>query len=228
MKEKVPGPGPRKKLMQEELLTKAAEVFERRGFSQTRIQDIAEALALSRSALYHYFTSKEEILAALIAENIKRQALDLTVLTADREKSPTERLRGALRLTIARRIVGGARLRVLDQLVADMPPDLRRAFERGRRDILDLYIAIIEDGVRRGEFRPVDASVAALAVIGIASWTSWWYSPRGRKTPEEITDILIDAGLTGLVAHHSERVASRQRADLIGEIRADLDRLEKM
>jgi AcrR family transcriptional regulator len=214
--------------VREELLTRAADVFERQGFAQTRIQDIAEALGLSRSALYHYFTSKEDILAALIAEHTERRAAAMVALVSDSSRSAAERLRAALRATIAERLTGGPRLRVLDQLAIEMPPNLRTTFDRARRQVLNLYTDLIKEGVDNCEFRPVDARVAAFAVLGIAAWTSWWYSPGGRKTPDELADLLTDIGLNGLLSRAGDQPLATDRASLLRQIRERLDLLERL
>src|SRR5207244_9108696 len=65
---------PRRELVRQELLTKAAEVFEKKGFGQATILDVAQAMQLSRSSLYHYFKSKEEILEALVKKNTEAAA----------------------------------------------------------------------------------------------------------------------------------------------------------
>jgi AcrR family transcriptional regulator len=191
-------PNPRKELVREELITKAAEVFEKRGFAQTRIGDIAQALSLSRSSLYHYFRSKEEILAALVEEHTIDAAAGLERLVAPPELSATDRLRIALANSIMKRLAGGARIRVLDQLETEMPPDLKNIFNRARRQVLDLYTKLVEEGIEKGEFRAIDARTAALAVLGIANWTSWWYSPKGKKSPQELTEILVDIAVAGI------------------------------
>ncbi len=228
MGSKMAAANPRKLLVREELLSKAAEVFAQQGYAQTRIQDIAQSMSLSRSALYHYFTSKEEILAALVEEHLERRASELERVAGDASRPAVERLRDALRATIIERLIGGPRLRVLDQLAVEMPADLRRTFDRGRRHILDLYTAVIADGIARGEFRPLDARVAALAVIGIASWTSWWYQPGGRKTPDDLADILVDIGVGGLLAAPGPAKAGTAQAGLLREIRDRLDQLEAL
>lgn len=219
---------PRKQLVREELLTKAAEVFEQRGFAQTRIQDIAEALALSRSALYHYFQSKEDILAALVEDHATGRVEVLRKLAEDQSRPAPDRLRDALRATIASRLSGGARLRVLDQVAAEMPAELRKSFDRGRRRILDLYTKIMADGATSGEFRDIDARTAALAVLGIASWTSWWYSPSGRKTPEELVELLVDIALNGVIRAEGAVSAGRSREIIIKEIKSRLDELSRL
>ena len=213
----------RKALVREEILTRAADVLDLRGFAQTRMQDIAEALSLSRSALYHYFASKEDILAALVDEHTKVRAEVLLALGGDRTRPAAARLREALRSTIGERLSGGSRLRVLDQLVRDMPAELRATFDRGRRQILDVYTRIIADGIRAGEFRDLDPRTGALAILGIASWTSWWYSPTGRHGPEALTEMLVDIALHSLLASAG---ATADRARVLAEIRERLDLLE--
>jgi AcrR family transcriptional regulator len=49
------------------LLDAAEDVFEVRGYSDTRISDIAERAGLSYGSLYHYFSSKEEIFREVAA-----------------------------------------------------------------------------------------------------------------------------------------------------------------
>lgn len=219
---------PRKELVREELITKAAEVFEKRGFAQTRIGDIAQELSLGRSSLYHYFRSKEEILAALVEEHTIDAAADLERLVANAALSATERLRVALSNSIMKRLAGGARIRVLDQLEAEMPPELKQAFNRARRRVLDLYTKLIEEGIGTGELRAIDPRTAALAVLGIASWTSWWYSPKGKKMPEELTEILVDIAITGIARPAGSGAKAEGLAGAIGAVKDALAALEKL
>ncbi|MGO4843611.1 TetR/AcrR family transcriptional regulator, partial [Rhizobiaceae sp. 2RAB30] len=57
---------PRKELVREQLIDIAAKMFDSKGYAQTGMADIAQAIGLGRSAVYHYFRNKEEILAALV------------------------------------------------------------------------------------------------------------------------------------------------------------------
>ena len=218
---------PRNQLVRDEILTKAAEVFEKRGFAQTRIQDIAQALDLSRSALYHYFKSKDEMLASLVQEHTSARLPALAELASAKTRPAGERLREALRRTIEIRLASGSRLRALDRLTAEMPEDLRKRFDKDRRRILDLYADIVADGIAEGEFRDVDTRTAALALLGLASWTSWWYSPDGRRSPDELTQALVDIALNGLVRPDG---CSKplDRAALLARVRADLDAIEHL
>ena len=151
MKKKAEFTTPRRELIRQEFLTKAAEVFEKKGFAQTRIHDVAQALELSRSALYHYFKSKDEILEALVEEHTGQAAERMEGVARNHPGSPVDKLRALLSDAVLGRLSGGARIRVLDQLAAEMPPTIKQKFERGRRRILDLYVKLIEDGIAASE-----------------------------------------------------------------------------
>src|SRR5262245_46874147 len=99
---------PRRKLVREEILARAAEVFERKGYGQATIQDVAQALELSRSALYHYFKSKDEILEALVAEHTEQAAEQMERHIAKRSGPAIEQLRDLLSYSINSRLAGGA------------------------------------------------------------------------------------------------------------------------
>ncbi len=227
MKSKKDPSTPRKELVRQELLTKAAEVFEKQGFAQTTILDVAQALELSRSSLYHYFKSKDEILEALVQEHAEASAERLELRFAKQKGSPSEMLKELLANSIEARMSGGARLRVLDQLAAEMPSEIKQKFDHGRRRVLDLYVKLIQQGIDSGELRPVDPRTAALAILGIASWTSWWYSPAGRKSPEELAEVLVDIAFHGIVQSTDQRNGTRSPHDLLRSLKRDISLLEK-
>ena len=59
------------------VLSASAEIFSKRGYRATSMNEIAAAVGLSKPTLYHYFRSKEEILVRLY-ENV----MDHTVSSA--------------------------------------------------------------------------------------------------------------------------------------------------
>jgi AcrR family transcriptional regulator len=219
---------PRKELVREEFLTKAADVFEKKGFASTTIQDVAQALQLSRSALYHYFKSKDEILEALVLEHTEYAAEQMEQKFATRNGSASDQLRELLANSINGRMTGGARLRVLDQLAAEMPSEIKQKFDHGRRRVLDLYTRLIQKGIDAGEFRLLDARTAAFAILGIASWTSWWYSPTGRKSPEELASVLVDIAFNGIARSEGSAERPQKPKEVLRALKRDVAELERL
>lgn len=221
------GTNPRRELVREQLIDIAAQLFDSKGYVQTSINDIARALGLGRSAVYHYFRNKEEILAALVEAEALTPSHQLKDLMAQAGLTPAERLRRAVVDGITRRLSSGSRFILLARLEAQIPDELGPLYNQGRRDIYDFYVRCISEGIACGEFREVDAKVAAFAVIGMANWTSRWYSPSGARTPAEIGEIIADMALHGLTARDGVVARNDGIRDALKGLRDQVDRLER-
>lgn len=218
----------RKELVRERMLEKSAELFCANGFSRTSINDIADALSLKRSSVYHYFPNKEEIIKALFIEEYARRCNELVELFERRELTALERLELAIEGAIAQRLKGGSRFLIFDRLEAEVPEDLRANYNRSRRQILDLYIRLISDGIGSNEFRAVDPQMAAFALIGMSNWTALWFSPKGRLTPNQIAKVLVNLFVHGITKRDGDRGSSESLAGVIGHLRDDLASLERL
>lgn len=219
---------PRRELMREELLTKATEVFEQKGYAQATIEDIANALSLKRSALYYYFKTKNDIILALIKSQVEGRAREMEELVASHTGTPTEKLRALLLISILCRTTGGTGVRALESVGWEMPPKTKAAFERARRRILDVHIRVMNEGMKRGEFRIMDPNIASLAVLGVANWTSSWYSPTGKHTPQQLADQLIEIAISGIAKSGRERPQGRSQTEIIALMRAGIGELERL
>lgn len=216
---------PRKELVREQLIDIAARMFDSKGYMQTGMADIAREIGLGRSAVYHYFSSKEEILAALVEAEALKPSLHLQEIIDDETLSPTEKLRRGMIDGIVRRLSAGSRFLLFSRLEAQIPDQLGGLYNRSRRQIYDFYVRCIRDGIAAGEFREVEPKVAAFAVIGMANWTSRWYSPNGPLSPEQIAEIITDIAIQGLRAPTNDIAAARA---MIQSLRGQIDDLEKM
>jgi AcrR family transcriptional regulator len=218
----------RKELVRERLLEKAAELFCASGFSNTSINDIADSLSLSRSSVYHYFRNKEEIVNALFIDEYTRRSQEILELFERKGLTALERLRLAVEGAIAQRLRGGSRFLVFDRLESEVPEDLRKSYNRGRRQILDLYTRLISDGIRTKEFRAIDPQMAAFAIIGMSNWTALWYSPQGRLNPKEIAEVLVNIFINGIARPAGSRDEPDSLATAIGRFRENLEQLERL
>ena len=124
----------------------------------------------------------------------------------------TQRLRRALEMSVERKLTGGARFRGSTRIEFEMPEALAEQHRRSKRAVLELWTRIIADGIKAGDFRDVDVRMAAFAVIGMANWTAWWYSPDGKKSPDEIARVIADFGVRGLQTKSGNAMARALRA----------------
>lgn len=209
---------PRKELMREQILDTAARMFDDLGYERCSMAAIAQELGLGRSAIYHYFGSKEEILMTLIEAEALTPSHRLTSQPIPEGASASALLREVLVEGVVRRLASGARFVRLSRLEAQIPSELRGGYDNSRRAIYEYYLRCIEHGVATGEFRQVDAHVAAFSVIGMANWTSRWFRPDGRLSAEEVANEVASMALASLRSDNEQsRIldSARQKADAI-------------
>lgn len=218
----------RRELVENELYEHATRLFAERGFAGTSLQDIADALGITRPALYYYVKSKDELLAKLVTEVTDGPLNELTELAARSELDPVAKLRGVVEVIVRRRTAQPERFRLLIRSEAELPAELTAAYDESRRAVLKTVAAVIEDGVRAGRFRPVDSRVAALGVLGMCNWVAWWFHPGGRAGAEAVVEQLADMAVGALQRADQHVVDGDGPAAALKMLRQDLDHLERV
>lgn len=209
------------------ILDAASKLFMERGLGGTSMQDIADALGLTRTAVYYYYKNKEAILESL-TEDVTLSARRLAAEVAARvDLEPGEALRDLVEHHARLILFRPFEFRVADRNESDLPPKLRAAAEAARRGVLKNFANVIERGVRAGHFRMVDARIAAFAIIGMCNWTAWWFKAGGRRTEAEIADVLADLAIHALKREAGRKARKADVHESIRLLREDLAYLEK-
>lgn len=183
---------------EQEILDGALDLFSRQGYRETSLQEIADRLGITRPAFYYYFRSKEEILWRLV-EDLGYRLLDQATPVARGGEPPSERLR-ALMVSHARTVLqNAAAFRVYFQERGSLEGPRDEQLKRGEHAYAALIADLITEGQRAGVFRPGDAGVLALLVIGLANSPLRWFTPSGRLTVDALAEQIGDVALAGLL-----------------------------
>lgn len=222
------GDGKRAELLKRSVLDAAARLFAEKGYGGTNLQDIADALGMSRPGLYYYFSSKEKILEALVEEVTISSQRQSSAIAERSELEPEAALR-LVATTHARWILDhGILFQVIDRSESELPPHLWERNQEAKRTLLDNFTKIIDRGVDQGRFRPVDARVSAFSIIGMCAWTAWWFKPQGRLSMQEVAEAVGDMAVGALLRPDSYRDRSESPVDAIRILRQDMDHLERL
>ena len=218
----------RRQLVDAEIYSVAAQLFSTKGFGSTSLQDIADAMGLSRPALYHYVHSKEEILARLIEEFAESRAHTLSAIVADQELTATEKLRRIVIPTVRNVAEHPQRFRMLDRYENELPEELSEKHRAAKRAVRDAFIATISEGIVVGEFRSVDANAAAFALIGMCTWVAWWFTSSSPSDIDKIVNSITDLAVN-MVTRQAGPASDTQAPsplEAIQSIRQQLEALE--
>jgi len=216
----------RKSIVTKEVLEQAAQLFARKGFANTSLQDVAEAIGLSRPALYYYFPSKNALLEALVEDVTVAAVNMLAEIRNNITLGPEERLRRAVESLVLWGLERPTRFKVIDRAEDLLPPDISATHEAAKRQVLQAMVTLISDGVAAGLLRPVEPRLAALSIIGMCNWTAWWWTPKSRHSKEEVATFIGEMALAALRRVGPNRPTGNRIEDAIELLRSDLSYLE--
>jgi AcrR family transcriptional regulator len=218
----------RRELVEAQIYEQATRLFAERGFAGTSLQDVADAMGMTRSALYYYVRNKDQLLAQLVTE-ITEGPADAAEEIAGRDLEPVEKLRTLVRLIAGRQAHHPARFRLVIRSESELPAELASAHETAKRRVLDGFVRVIDEGVRTGQFRPRPVRTTALALIGMCNWIAWWFRPGGAQSADEVAEQMAEMAVA-LVAQTPDRTPDQPRPDdpaaALHLLRQDLDYLE--
>lgn len=179
-----------------QVLEVAVALFNEQGYDATSVADLAERLGLSKSALYHHFASKEELLAIALERALSRleavldEALTLDASAADRLEHV---VRGAVAVLTAELPSVTLLLRLRGNSAVEVAAlERRRLFDQRVTDL-------VRSAQEEGRIRPdIDAGVATRLVFGMVNSVVEWYRPDGRVDPALLAEDVLAVALAGL------------------------------
>lgn len=178
------------------ILDKAAALIARKGFDVATMMDVARACGTSKSHLYHYFPSKEDLLYAIVNEHIQKQAAELKRIVA--QPLPAEERFAQF---VDSFVQGAARSRnehlMLMNDIKFLPRTEReevRRMEVEMTELLEGLLREINPGLM-GEERL--QKPYALLLFGMMIWTFSWYRRSGSISPRELAERISDLFVHG-------------------------------
>ena len=146
------------------ILDAAVRTFARNGYHATRVGDIAEEAGVAYGLVYHYFSSKEDVLESIFRETWA-ELLAAIRDVEETEEAATEQLRQVTAILLRSWRRQPDLVRVLVREVARSPEVQRRVDEIG--EVFSALERIVERGQARGEFRSgLEARLASWILYG--------------------------------------------------------------
>jgi TetR/AcrR family transcriptional regulator, cholesterol catabolism regulator len=178
----------------------AARVFYEKGYDGASMQDIAEAVKLTKAGLYHHVGSKDRLLFEIM--NYGMDILDEAVLEKVKSiQDPREKLRQ----TIIGHIDLVVRARDLEiTVILHENRSLKGALRKKINARKKAYIHYLEDLIAQvqdqsGHERLISPELAAFNLLGTINWLYQWYHPDGPITQEELTHGCVEFFFRGLL-----------------------------
>jgi len=183
-----------------EILRRTAHLFLERGWETTSLADIATAVGISKAGLYYHFSSKQELLAAII--NLGHEILEHEAQRALADsRSDEEALRGVIHahaLILTRDDDAAFGILAVDEMRSLLPAD-RAQIARRKRAYLGLIRERLERMAAAGKLRDVDITTATHTLAGMVLWLPKWYRRSGRLSAEQMADEVTELAMNSVL-----------------------------
>jgi AcrR family transcriptional regulator len=169
-----------------QILDAAARLFRTLGFQGTSVREIVRAVDMLPGSLYYHFATKEDLLAAVYAEGVRR-ILARVRAAIDPGRDPWQRLEAACVAHLEAILEDDDYAQVVIRVrPSDVPAANRRLIE-----LRDEYEALVMRLVQDLPLpRSTDRRTLRLMLLGALNWSQTWYRP-GRDSPRTIARRFV-------------------------------------
>lgn len=176
----------------------AAALFAEHGFLGASVADLAKTCGMSKSLIYHYFPSKEDILFAVMDSHL-RALIAVADDVAARPIGARQKLR-AITAEFMRLYVGAAaRHKVLLNELNRLRRSDRSAIVAEQRKLIEIVERIVSEIQPAISPRSPLRFPAAMLFFGMINWTHIWMDADGRAKPARIAELAANIFLDGIV-----------------------------
>lgn len=173
------------------LLDHAARLFRQKGYERTTVRDIASAVGIQSGSIFHHFSSKEDILKAVMSEALVYFTEQLRD-AIETSKEPRSKLLACIRCEL-QFTIGPDTTAIMSLLISEW----RCLSEDAQRDILEyrdgyeqLWLDVLRSA-RKAGLVSGDVFVIRRLLAGAIHWTTNWFQLDGKLTLEDLANETL-------------------------------------
>jgi AcrR family transcriptional regulator len=176
----------------------AAKLFNTKGYLQTTMDDITTAARFSKGGIYHYFSSKDEILFFVLD-----RYMNLVLQDLEHDLEEIEPAREKIQYIISRHIrlytENPAEAKTLLNEKYCLPRKYRRKIDRKEREYFQIVRQVLIIFFRGKQKLPGSRiTVITFLLFGACNWIFSWYDPKGAVNSEALSEIIWKIFLNGV------------------------------
>lgn len=198
-------------LRRERIIDAAANLIYERGYESTTLEAVGESLGVTKPFIYSNFASKSDLLAEICSRGIRASLRAIDSVENDPQGySARERLRLVAERFVVAVLESQKHIAIFSREEKNLLSADFHRISGYRREFDKKLTALLDEGVRAGDFVCSDTRIASLAIGGLVSWAYVWYRPRGRLGLKEVAAEMSEL-IVAMVTPKSARVAAARK-----------------
>ena len=176
----------------------AAQVFSEKGYLKTSLADVAHAVGITKGGIFHYFSTKEELLFLIIYRHLD-EALYNMKSKLDICDSNHDKISVFIRHHINNYRDNQAESRLALHERGNLPEKYLGTIKEKEREYVGILRSIIEKLIKEQKKNAPNATLITYSLLGMLTWPYAWFNPKGSATPEELSEIIYKIFIGDLI-----------------------------
>lgn len=179
------------------IMDSAAALFAKSGYPSAKMEDVAKACGATKSMLYHYFPTKDDLLFAMLQEHLQR-VIGVIEEALATPGTPRDRLNALVVVYTQKSAQSRRRHTIAMQDVKYLPKAKQAPLLELQRRVTDLVADLLRElnpGLPAEVYKPY-----TLMLLGMMNWSDFWYKPSGPVKPQELCERMARLFLKGFTA----------------------------
>jgi TetR/AcrR family transcriptional regulator, cholesterol catabolism regulator len=189
----------RKSSKREVILIKAASMFKDKGFAASSMRDLAETVGIEAASLYNHIKSKSEILQEIIFHTATECNVHLDEVDVA-EKSSLKKIEEIIRFHVRMMLNRFEEYHVMTHEWIHLSEPFLTNFIGQRRSYVQRLEAIVDQGIKNKEMKPVIPYVAVLTILSAVRGLEFWHRSSKKYSQQQMEENMVTHLITGLQA----------------------------
>ncbi len=191
----------------------SAQLFSSKGYIETSVDDIARSARVTKGGVYHYFSSKNEILYFISATYVDVDWVGLE-RSLDDLPDPREKIRFIVLHHIDHYTTHASAAKTLLHESYNLPPKYLKEVRTRERRYFKIVSDVISDFLGDKSSKEL-ATVLTFTLFGMMNWIYKWYDPKGPMKPRELSQLVFELftkGVENSILNDEDHDALRRRS----------------
>jgi AcrR family transcriptional regulator len=176
----------------------AARLFREKGYSATGMRDLAGEVGVEAASLYNHIRSKAELLQEICFRTANLFTAQLNELENDGQLTSLEKVESVLRSHIRMWVKCPDDMLVMNNEARYLEEPYLSTFLNERRLYVRRLEAIMEEGIRKGEIRPMETYTAVLTLMSVVRGIEFWHRTKKNISAESLEENMVTHYTEGL------------------------------
>jgi len=176
----------------ENIINVSSCLMSQKGYKGASLQEIANAVGIHKSTLFHYFKSKEEILLAVMKTSIDQVSFNLHKIMSNKSYSPKKKLIEAIRNHVDLLLKYRYNVNVFHNNLNYLSKKNKRKYTLARKNYALCFEKLVDEvkEEKTGSFEGLNTQIVTFGILGMCNWLIKWHRNTGEFTNDDITSTF--------------------------------------